>query len=122
MNNPLMSPFKQNLVVLISFFTAMYMIGLYMITWQTFQDTTYIRQTMQMDEIPVDPFEIVTIKYWTITTNETATITQQLDSVQFVCEPGDISRIRFLMQDDARCGIGYCVKDSIISLEVEHVE
>lgn len=122
MNNQksLMSPFKQNIVIGIAFFCCMLLAGLYQISFQSFQDTTYIRQAIQLNEEPVDPFDIVTVHYYTTTYNE-ATIGRK-DSVRFICEPEDTYRIQALINDGEHCGMGYCITDSILSTEVERVE
>jgi hypothetical protein len=67
------------------------------------QDTTYIRQQVQWEEEPIDPFSIIRI-----TTNT--------DTIHIVCEPYDTTRLKQMLAPKE------CSLDSSRFLTIEYVD
>lgn len=77
------------------------------------------------NEEPIEPFDITTMEVRTDFKTNTDTTFFRLDTLNFLTDPEHTDRIWRLLQEHTpewNCGMSYCYKDSITSLDFERIE
>lgn len=85
-----------------------------------------VLNTLQFgNEEPIEPFDITTMEVRTDFKTNTDTTFFRLDTLNFLTDPEHTDRIWRLLQEHTpewNCGMSYCYKDSITSLDFERIE
>lgn len=77
------------------------------------------------NEEPIEPFDVTTVIIRTDFKTNTDTAFFQLDTLNFLTDPKHTRKIWTLLQEHTpvwTCGMSYCYKDSITSLDFERIE